>query len=231
MKNIAYIGLIIAISLSGYVFLKPPAENVKITGLPWQIEITNSSSRVFDIELEHSTLAEVTYKLGTDHELAIISSQDVDAALEVYYSHFKSGPLKGKLILGFELDNETLIAMQERADNSKFMASGARQFFLNASDLQAVQQQPVNIISFIPAANLSREVIIQRFGQPTEIIDETEETQHLLYRDLGLDIILNTESKELFQYVSPRAFNQLVEPLRQLQFQLQSQPQHQPQEK
>ena len=218
MKSIAYIVALIFICILSFFLLKPDPNKIVIPdNLPWHIKHINNTTKVFDIELERTTLAQVIALLGLDHELAIIVDKDDDAALEMYFSHFKSGPLKGKLIVGFDVNLDELMAMQEQAANQKYMASGSRQFFLSKTDLQTVQTKVVSSLSYIPSVNLSEEVVIQRFGEPAEIIIETATTQHLLYPKLGLDISLNEEAKEQFQYVSPTSFYKLIKPLRQLQ--------------
>ena len=41
----------------------------------------------------------------------------------------------------------------------------------------------------------------------------SEGAEHLLYPELGLDLILNPEGKEILQYVAPRDFRRLQAPL------------------
>ena len=218
MKSIVYIFVFVLICILSFFLLKPDPSSIVIPkNLPWQIEKINSTTKVFDIELERTTLAQIIALLGIDHELAIIVNQDDYAALEMYFSYFKSGPLKGKLIIGFDTDSDELMAMQKNSANQKLMASGSRQFFLSKTDLETVQTKVASSLNFIPSVNLSKEVIVQRFGEPAEIIAETETTQHLLYPELGLDITLNKEAKEQFQYVAPSSFKKLIEPLIDLQ--------------
>jgi hypothetical protein len=56
-------------------------------------------------------------------------------------------------------------------------------------------------------------MITQRFGQPAERIKAGTTFEHLLYPDRGLDIRLDTEGKEVLQYVAPRDFTRIREPL------------------
>jgi len=57
-------------------------------------------------------------------------------------------------------------------------------------------------------------MIVQRFGQPAERVRTAENIEHLLYPDKGLDVVLDSDAKELLQYVAPREFARLREPLK-----------------
>ena len=94
------------------------------------------------------------------------------------------------------------------------MATGlAKKYFLSADDLPQVLNQTIVGLTFVPAVNLDETVILARFGEPAERIQSTG-VEHYLYPEKGLDIALHEESKEVLQYVSPDAFQQLVQPLR-----------------
>lgn len=200
---------------AAYFALKPtPDGNEQELKLPWDIAIRDDGlSEVFGLTLEQTTLGEALQALGEDHELAVIANQDNYSALEAYYSHFASGPLKGKLILVVDTPVQALKDIQDNPAASSYMASGARRFSLNQDDLARAQQWPIKSLSFIPATNLKAEIFQQRFGKAAEIVNESDHTQHLLYPTLGLDIVVNEEAKEQLIYVAPRAFQSLREPL------------------
>ena len=68
---------------------------------------------------------------------------------------------------------------------------------------------------YIPAVQLDEEIIVKRFGKPIHKIKlKTKETGwHYLYPEKGLDLIYKEEGKEILQYVLPKKFNALLEPL------------------
>lgn len=179
--------------------------------------LADGSSRVFGIQLEESTVAETLSTLGEDHELAIISDQNDRSGLEIYYSHFSAGPIKGKLIIAVTAAQETLEKMQARANSSSYTASGSRKFLITAEDLHQIQHWPVNNIAFIPSASLDEDIIKARFGQADQVVSISEDETHFLYPHKGLDITLNANGKEVLQYVAPRSFSRLAEPLLQPQ--------------
>ncbi|RRQ21503.1 hypothetical protein [Thiohalobacter thiocyanaticus] len=184
------------------------------TGLPWQVEVTpDGYSRVFGLTLGRSTFREAIQRHGQDMELAIITDTGEDGSLELFYRRFMAGNFSGQMILTADLDRETLLGLRERAADSKVLDSGARQFTLDPEDLPTAYAATIGSITFIPAANIDAEVAQHRFGQPVERVRLSEQAEHLLYPQIGLDLILNQEGQEVLQYVAPRDFARLREPL------------------
>jgi len=177
--------------------------NEPVTGLPWQIDILpDGDTRVFGITLGHTTLGEAIAQLGDDMDLAIIAAPHEVGSLEAYYGHYSAGPIKGKLILVLDIAPAVLSAMRKRA----FQDGGTRRYHLYPDDLPVAFLAPVKIINFMPGFNLDEKIVKARFGIPAGIIQVREQQQHFLYPDKGLDLILNTDSKEVLQYLPPGEF-------------------------
>lgn len=186
--------------------------------MPWHIEPhADGTATVFNITLETTTLDEVLQRLGVEYELAIISDRQDNSGLEVYYSNFATGPITGKLIARVEADADTLLGMQERAIKSEYLDTGSRRFHLSPEDHERARPWPIISLSLVPSATLDAEVVQKVFGQPAERLSSQEGTEHFLYPDRGLEVIVNEKGKEVLQYVAPRNFERLVAPLRQLQ--------------
>lgn len=209
--------VIIAAAGLGYFALKPNTANdaaVKSYSLPWHIEThDDGTSTVFGVSLEKTTVSELLRINGEDHELAIISDSEDQSGLEIYFSHFSIGPLQGKLIAKVDANQQQLEAMQAKASVASYTSSGSRKFLLNESDLATIQNWTIGSLSYLPSASLDEAIILERFGSPTERISQEEGIEHFLYPEKGLDIALNTEGKELLQYVAPRNFESLALPL------------------
>ena len=186
------------------------------TGLPWQVAtLPDGHSRVFGLTLGQSSFRDALERHGHDMELAIIAHPGEDGSLELFYSRFTAGMLSGRLILGTNLDSTPLLELRERAVRSKVLSSGARKFALDPADLPTAYGATVESITFIPAADLDTEMVEHRFGAPADIIRVNKRVEHLLYPDLGLDLILDRDGKEVLQYVAPRHFDRLRQPLEQ----------------
>lgn len=214
MKTFFVLFALLATVLAIYPFLDKDNAETSISGLPWQIEIfPDGSSSVFGLQIGHSRLADAYETLGHDMELAIVAAADEVGNVEMYYGHYRAGLLSGKLVLQTNSSPEMISRWRENAIRSEYMASGrAKKYYLSADDITAVLQEVIIGLTFIPAVNLDEAVILARFGEPGQRIQQAGMT-HFLYPDKGLDIALSLQAKEVMQYVSPDAFPQFIAPL------------------
>jgi len=182
--------------------------------LPWQIEADGQGgSAVFGLKPGVSTLGEVRQRLGEDIEVAIIAAPGETGSLEGYYRQVALGFVLARVIVTVDLPAEAISAMRERALKAKHMESTTRQITLHPDDLAMAERMPIRAISVIPSINLDEGTVIQRFGQPGERLVLSDKRTHLLYPKFGLDVVVDSDGKELLQYVAPRSFATLREPL------------------
>ena len=183
--------------------------------LPWQIDVDGQGgSSVFGLRPGVSTLGEVREKLGREIEVAIIAEPGETGTLEGYYSQVALGFVLAKVIVTIDVSPEVISAMRERALQARHMESTTRKITLHPDDLIVADGLLVKAISVIPTINLDEAAVIQRFGPPGERLEVSESRVHLLYPQKGLDVVVDRDGKELFQYVAPRSFAVLREPLR-----------------
>lgn len=188
------------------------------SNLPWQIETDGQGgSRVFGLQPGSSTLADVRRQLGNEIEVAIVAEPNEIGMLEGYYAQVSLGFVMAKVIVTVDLPADAVSAMRERALKAKHMESTTRKITLHPDDLAAAGSMRIKAISVVPTINLDEATIVQRFGQPDERLVVSEKRVHLLYPTRGLDVVVDTEGKELLQYVAPRDFASLREPLRSLE--------------
>lgn len=191
-----------------------PAPAAAIENLPWQIEtLADGGSRVFGLVLGHSTLGDARQRFGQDMQLAVVASPGESGALEAYYIHFTAGVLHGKMILVGMLDQAGVAQMRKRALKVEFMDSTTRKFVLHPDDLTLAYQAPIGSITFIADAHFDAATAVKRFGAPEVRIRSSESVEHFLYPQKGLDLQLDTRGKEVLQYVAPRQFARLRDPL------------------
>ncbi len=185
------------------------------SNLPWQIQLDGQGgSMVFGLRPGASTLAEARQKLGCDLEVAVIAEPNEAGALEGYCAQVSLGFVLARAIITLEATEQEVIALRERALKAKHMESTTRKITLHPDDLRAVDAMPIKAISIIPTVNLDEATVVQRFGQPGERLVVSQKRVHLLYPDKGLDVVVDADGKELFQYVAPRQFALLREPLK-----------------
>lgn len=206
----------LTIIIAAFLYLKPAGDysSQTIKGLPWQIELLpDGTSRVFGVTLGQSTLGEARERLGDDMELAIIVVAADDHGLEMFYSHYTAGVFSGKLIVAADMGPDTLEQLLDRAVKAEYMGSGARKFRLNPDDLPIAYQAAVKSITFIPGIALDEQTALKHFGTPAETVRHSDQVAHLLYPDKGLDLTIDQNGKDILQYVAPREFAKLRDPL------------------
>ena len=193
---------------------RPPVPPIE--GLPWQIEtLANGESRVFGLELGRSTLGDARVRFGEDMEIGVIAARGEDGALEAYYNNVTAGVIMGKMILVATLDKSTLAGLRERGIRRKYMNDTTYRYILDPNDLPLAWRAPIATITFIPAASIDAETVLKRFGPPQERLRSNDQVEHFLYPDKGLDLTLDNKGKGILQYVAPREFARLREPLGQ----------------
>ncbi|MEN8205491.1 MAG: hypothetical protein ABFS24_05710 [Pseudomonadota bacterium] len=199
--------LVLILVVVSLVFFKNDEQgsDEPVTGLPWQIDrLPEGNTRVFGITPGVTTLGEIIELLGDDDmDLAIIAAPYETGTLEAYFSHYSAGPITGKLILILDIAPDVLSPLRKRA----FQDGGTRRYHLHPDDLPLAYRAPVRVINFMPSFNLDEEIAQARFGAPAEIIQIDAQQKHLLYPDKGLDLILNTDGKEVLQYLPPDEFS------------------------
>ena len=215
MKQFSIIFIVAALVITAFFLLSPPPTGESSVSLPWQIEShSNGTSTVFGITLGATTLSQAGNILGINREVAVLIDKNDHASLEMYYSHFRSGPLAGKLVITADASAQMAAQIAEQSSAGEFLSTGSRRFSLGFNELGSDGDLLVKTIVFIPSSNLDRQVIEGRFGKAAQVIT-VEQSQHFLYPEKGLDVVLNKEGKETFQYIAPKDFELLRQPLQQ----------------
>ncbi|MDR2839371.1 MAG: hypothetical protein LBV49_12520 [Azonexus sp.] len=217
MKLVLYlIGLVFLVIVASFLIPVPEGDGDPGRNLPWQITVDGQGgSTVFGLQPGRSTLADLKAVFGNQPEVAIIARPDELGAVEAYYSEVTLGFVQARLVAALDVDPATVEAMRERALKAKHMESTTRKITLHPDDLAQLEKAAVKSLAVIPAANLDEAAIVQRFGPPAERLPVGEKQVHLFYPQLGLDVTVNAEGKEALQYVAPRDFALLREPLRE----------------
>ena len=181
---------------------------------PWQITIQpDGKSRVFGIILNETTLIDAAALLGRDYKIGLFETSNQPMSLEAYFNEVTMGGISGKFVMTLEATQDELAELLQNAVKREVLESGAKRYTLKAETSAALAQKRITSLSYIPYINLDEEIINKRFGEPAERIIVDQKRQHLLYPELGLDLLLDEEGKELLQYVAPAKFEQLRQPL------------------
>jgi hypothetical protein len=184
--------------------------------LPWEIEVlADGSSRVFGIHLGHSTLREAQTGLGAPAGVALFATPQRALSAEAYYEEVRPASVNGRLALTLAIDQGTLARIEQRAVRRRPLPEGGARLTPLEEDRQILLEAPIVSLAFVPHARLDEEVLLGRFGEPAERIRVDEHRTHWLYPERGLDAMLDAKGREVLQYVAPRDFERLREPLRE----------------
>jgi hypothetical protein len=218
MERHIIIGLVSAtlLALAIALFLpggKPPDRSPQ---LPWRIEVEASgASRVFGLTLAQSTLGEAEQQFQKESTVSLFASPEGDYAIEAYFQRLYLSGIRADLVLNIDVPQESAVEMFGRGIRMSRLGSGSSKVTLSPEDLIRVKGRPISLITYLPASNLEPELIQQRFGKPEQRLQEVSGIEHWLYPSKGLDIAINPEGKEVFQYTLPSRFELIMQPLLQ----------------
>lgn len=189
--------------------------------LPWQIEPTTQGSiRVFGLTLGESTLQEAEDLYHGGAKVSLFVSPESIYKVEAYFDKVILGGLSAQFVLVMALSQEQQTAMYQRGARVSNLGDGKKKVTLKGEDLQTVFATPIASLAYLTRTRLDDELLLKRFGEPAQRIRESENnTTHWLYPELGLDVALNDEGRAVLQYVSPKEFSGLMEPLLKLETQ------------
>ena len=186
-----------------------------VEAYPWQITILpDGHSRIFGITLESTTLKEVDAILKKQPEVALFET-DNKLSLEAYYKNVSLAGMIGSFIISLEAPDKQMNKIKSESAKQKPAGNKGKRYELDKLASENAKKLVVKNLIYIPTVQLDEEIIVKRFGKPTHKIKlKTKETGwHYLYPEKGLDLIYKEEGKEILQYVLPKKFNALLEPL------------------
>ena len=182
--------------------------------LPWAISVDAAGrTTVFGLTLGESDLADARFNFQTDGEVNLFVSPDQHFSIEAYFDRLFLSGLRGDFIVTLDVDETRAVGMFERGLRISQLGSGAKKVKLAPSDLSLLKQSKITSVTYIPGTDLDEKLIQNRFGEPSQRIKEASGIVHWLYPDKGLDIGINPQDKEVFQYTSPSDFKQITQPL------------------
>ncbi len=217
MKTILGVIAVAIIAIAAGLLLTPKTSLEKRTDLPWQITVNDDeTSTVFGLTLSRSTLTDAIRKLREQPEITMFVSPQGKKVVEAYFEQVTLGGVRAKMIVTVALGENKLEEIYQRGLRISRSSSDSRKVTLHPDDLMLVSQSPIGAITYLPRTDLDAGVITRLFGTPAMRIREQEnDVVHWLYPDKGLDIALSADRKEVLQYIAPKRFELLSEPLLQ----------------
>jgi len=179
---------------------EPPDPN----SYPWSISVSGDGSMTaFGLTPRKSTFQDARDRFGDRLEVAMFEA-DGERALEIFYGKANLNGLQGRLILTLDAPADLLGQIAATA-TSKPSGAGAIRYALPEDLTDPLPALAIKAMLFAPAAGLSEETIVARFGPP-EQRETSEDGTLLLYPSRGVHITVPDGGRELIQFVHPEDF-------------------------
>lgn len=198
--------------LLGLMYLFAPQPDPELlkprSDMPWQVTLNpDGSSRVFELELGSATLADAQAKFGAVTGYAVFVNRHGTADLEAYFGEVMFGPLKAKVVVKLEASEEEKAALVERGGKREASPTGDWKHLLNPADYAAQAARRITAITYQPGTRgLDESFFLERFGKPAATLEENEHAVSWFYPQKGLSVLIDSEGREILEYVAPRDF-------------------------
>ncbi|MGD2083085.1 MAG: hypothetical protein PVF91_08975 [Chromatiales bacterium] len=209
MRNLVTLTAAMAVVLAAFYLLVPGPRPEAVPDLPWQIDtLPDGTARVLGLQVGADPLRTAVERYGDPDGLSLFVSVDGQGAVEAYFGTIRLGLLKGELIATLDAPADELAALRDRAIDRKVTRGGASRYLLGEQDQRAQLGRIIRGLTYIPAySGMDAEFIRQRFGDPAQTRQLDDTTQRWLYPEEGLSILIDSEGREVFEYVAPRDFH------------------------
>ncbi len=206
------IGILSVLILVGSFLM--PGKPIEKADLPWHIEHpTADSLRIFGLTLGQSTTNEAEQRFREEAKSSLFKSPGGQLVAEMFFEQVTLAGLKSKIVISIAVPDAELQGMYERGLRMSGTGSG-KKITLAPDDVARVRALPISSLTYMPSARLEEGIVSKRFGQPAQRIKEKiGGVVHWLYPQHGLDITLGSESGSVLQYVPPKDFDKLLQPL------------------
>jgi len=206
------VGLLSVLIFAATFFM--PGETGDRNGLPWHIEHpTQDTTRIFGLTLGSSTAGEAERRFREEAKLSLFKSPDGQLAAEMFFGQVALAGLKSRIVVGIAVPAAELQAMYEHGLRIS-TTGGGKKITPAPDDAARLRSLPVSSLTYMPSVRIDGEVFSKRFGQPSQRIKEKESGAiHWMYPQHGLDITLGDREMPVLQYVPPKDFGKLLQPL------------------
>lgn len=214
MERKIFFGItLLSVLILGFAFLKqdnPP----EVTDFPWHIEHpTVDTTRIFGVTLGVTNTREAEQHFKEEAKPLLFKSPTGQLVVEIFFEEVNLAGLKARIVLSIAVPDSELQGMFDRGVRMNATGSG-KEITLTPDDIAKVFSLPISSLTYMPAIRLEDSVFAKRFGQPEMKVKEKKSGAiHWLYPQNGLDIALGGSEKPLLQYIAPRNFDKLSQPL------------------
>ena len=215
-RKIGFGLLLITLVVLAVAILSPGGRTVDPNPkLPWLIEVdAHGDTQVFGLTLGVSTLADAREVFQEQGKLNLFQSPQGEYAIEAYFQRLFLSGLRADMVLALDVGQQAAAEIFERGLRVSKLGSGAKKIDMTKPDQDLLAEERIALITYLPATDLDEEILSRHFGEPQQKLSEKKSgIVHWLYPEKGLDIAVNPDGKEVFQYVRPSEFEELLKPL------------------
>lgn len=178
---------------------------------PWDADVAaDGAVRALGLRLPGSTLGDLRTLWGDELQVALMVTQGFPPALEASVERARPGGVAGRLLVTARAEPAQLARWQVGALNPQATSPRTRRLTLQPQDLSEALRAPLTSVGFVPQVQLDAELVRRRFGEPSQVVAESPTREHWLYPERGLAVALDTEGRELLQFVAPSQFEALL---------------------
>lgn len=192
-----------------------PGDPMRKDDVPWYIEHpTPDTVKVFGLTLGQSNPDEVEKRFKEDGKPSLFKSPSGKLVAEVFFEQVDLAGLRAKVVVTVAASEAELKEMYERGLRLASTGSG-KKITLTPDDISRLRSLPIDSLTYMPGVRVEEAMFLKRFGEPEQRIREKKSgAVHWLYPRNGLDITLGGGEKPLLQFVPPKDFSKLLDPLK-----------------
>ena len=179
--------------------------------MPWHITVRDANHvEVFGIVLNQTSLEQAREHFGQLEALALYQNASGVYSLEAYFGKVFMGRFTARIIANLEAGQDELEALTLQAIKRVKTEDGSDRWTLNPDQLQEQGLRKISTLSYIPDySGLDGDFILQKFGEPASRLPVSETAQLWAYPDRGVRILIDSQGKEIFEYMTPVQFKLL----------------------
>lgn len=206
------VGILSLLIIAGSFFI--PNDSRRKDDLPWHIEHPSPTTvRVFGLTLGEASTNEAEQRFKEEAKHSLFKSPEGKLIAEIFFEQVTLAGLRSKIVLTVDVPEAELKGMYERGLRLASTGSG-KKVTMTPDDIARLRTLPISSLTYMPGVRVEEAMLLKRFGKPVQRIQEKNSAAiHWLYPQNGLDITLGGGEKPLLQYVPPKDFDKLVNPL------------------
>ncbi|BAF61779.1 hypothetical protein [Candidatus Vesicomyidisocius calyptogenae] len=175
--------------------------------MPWQSFINSQGNTVvFNLTMGHSSLIDAMHLFGSEAEIAMFGSESKEPELEVFFSNTKVGGISVGVILNLIFDQKDTKYLNNNIKELRVMSSGVRKTTFNLMAKISMLDLKIKSLTLIPKVDLSKEIIINLFGEPSRVELVSQSVSYWYYLIKGVRIIIDDDNKEILEF-----YNEVVQ--------------------